>query len=63
MGPDPERLKSASEELGAKSQVVDIVDPDAVVAALAASEAQGGPVSICVNSAGVAGPERAARRL
>jgi 2-dehydro-3-deoxy-L-rhamnonate dehydrogenase (NAD+) len=53
---DADRLRSASQELGAQSQVVDIVDPQAVVAALSAAETQGGPVSICVNSAGVAGP-------
>ena len=39
-----------------QTAVVDIVDPDAVVAAHAATEAKLGPVSILVNSAGIAGP-------
>ena len=53
-----EVLQSAREGLGGKVGVVavDIVDPDAVVAALAHTEGEGGPVSICVNSAGIAGP-------
>ena len=39
--------------------VVDIVDWDAVAAAHASTEAAGGPVSILVNSAGIAGPAAA----
>jgi 3-oxoacyl-[acyl-carrier protein] reductase len=52
-----EALETAKAALaGAAVVAVDITDPEAVVAAHAKSEAQGGPVSICVNSAGVAGP-------
>ncbi len=54
-------LETAKAALGkaARSVVVDVVDPDAVVKAHAASEAAGGPVSILVNSAGIAGPAAA----
>lgn len=53
-----ERLAQARDELGAgvDTQTVDIVDADAVTAAHARTEAQLGPVSIAVNSAGIAGP-------
>src|SRR5690554_4208793 len=40
---------------GASSQIVDITDLDGLVAAHARVEAEGGAVSILVNSAGVAG--------
>lgn len=40
----------------AKAVVVDITDAEAVTAALARTEAESGPVSILVNSAGIAGP-------
>jgi NAD(P)-dependent dehydrogenase (short-subunit alcohol dehydrogenase family) len=40
----------------ARAKVVDITDAEAVVAALAGTEAESGPVSILVNSAGIAGP-------
>jgi NAD(P)-dependent dehydrogenase (short-subunit alcohol dehydrogenase family) len=40
----------------ARAKVVDITDAEAVVAALASTEAESGPVSILVNSAGIAGP-------
>jgi 2-dehydro-3-deoxy-L-rhamnonate dehydrogenase (NAD+) len=58
---DAERLDSAKAELGeaAKAIAVDIVDWDAVAAAHATTEAAGGPVSILVNSAGIAGPAAA----
>jgi 3-oxoacyl-[acyl-carrier protein] reductase len=39
-----------------RTQAVDISDAEAVVEALRRTEADGGPVSICVNSAGIAGP-------
>ncbi|MDQ6433862.1 SDR family NAD(P)-dependent oxidoreductase [Mesorhizobium sp. LHD-90] len=52
------QLNAAAAELGdaARAVVVDITDPDAVVAAHAHTEGESGPVSILVNSAGVAGP-------
>jgi 3-oxoacyl-[acyl-carrier protein] reductase len=55
---DAERLRAAVAELGeaARSVVVDITDAEAVVAAHTRSEQQSGPVSILVNSAGIAGP-------
>ncbi len=54
---DAEALRGAALALGgAMTQTVDVADPDAVVASLARTEADGGPVSICVNSAGIAGP-------
>ncbi len=55
---DADLLQKARGELGAsaRTQTVDIADADAVVAALQRTEAEGGPVSICVNSAGIAGP-------
>jgi 3-oxoacyl-[acyl-carrier protein] reductase len=40
----------------ARTIVVDITDPEAVMNAQAQSEAESGPVSIAVNSAGIAGP-------
>jgi NAD(P)-dependent dehydrogenase (short-subunit alcohol dehydrogenase family) len=52
-----DQLETAKASLaGAGSVVVDVSDADAVVAAHKRSEADGGPVSICVNSAGIAGP-------
>jgi 3-oxoacyl-[acyl-carrier protein] reductase len=54
-----ERLQAAKNELAdgsVETIVVDIVDPEAVVAAHARTEAALGPVSILVNSAGIAGP-------
>ena len=55
---DADLLQKARGELGAAARVqtVDIADAEAVVAALSRTEADGGPVSICVNSAGIAGP-------
>ena len=55
---DKDLLESAKVALGAaaRSQVVDISDPDAVVAAHSGTETASGPVSILVNSAGIAGP-------
>ena len=53
---DAEEAASAARELGARAVSVDVSDPDAVAAAHARSEAEGGPVSILVNSAGIAGP-------
>ena len=52
------RLAAAKAELGAgvETVVVDITDADAVVAAHKETEKQLGPVSILVNSAGIAGP-------
>jgi 2-dehydro-3-deoxy-L-rhamnonate dehydrogenase (NAD+) len=51
-------LETAQATLGhaAKRAVVDITDFDKVFAAHAKAEAEGGPVSILVNSAGIAGP-------
>ena len=51
-------LKSAAAELGAgtRTAAVDVSDWDAVAAAHKQTEADGGPVSILVNSAGIAGP-------
>ena len=53
-----ERLAAAKAELGAgvETVVVDITDADAVVAAHAETEKRLGPVSVLVNSAGIAGP-------
>ena len=52
-----DQLETAKASLaGAASVVVDVADAEAVVAAHKRSEAEGGPVSICVNSAGIAGP-------
>ncbi|MEO5756200.1 MAG: SDR family NAD(P)-dependent oxidoreductase [Mesorhizobium sp.] len=53
-----DRLETAKQELGGSVEtvVVDIVDPDAVVAAHGQTEAALGAVSILVNSAGIAGP-------
>lgn len=53
-----DRLQSVKKELGGPFEtiVVDIVDPEAVVAAHEQTEAAFGPVSILVNSAGIAGP-------
>jgi NAD(P)-dependent dehydrogenase (short-subunit alcohol dehydrogenase family) len=52
-----DQLETAKASLvGAASVVVDVSDAEAVVAAHKRSEAEGGPVSICVNSAGIAGP-------
>jgi NAD(P)-dependent dehydrogenase (short-subunit alcohol dehydrogenase family) len=54
---DANMLQTARQTLsGAHTQIVDITDAEGVVAALARTEAEGGPVSICVNSAGIAGP-------
>lgn len=55
---DAAMLESARATLGGATgaQTVDIADADAVVEALKRTEAAGGPVSICVNSAGIAGP-------
>jgi len=52
-----DQLETAKASLsGAAGVVVDVADAEAVVAAHQRSEAEGGPVSICVNSAGIAGP-------
>jgi len=55
---DDKLLGEAVAALGrtVKSVVVDITDADAVVAAEARTQAELGPVSILVNSAGIAGP-------
>jgi 3-oxoacyl-[acyl-carrier protein] reductase len=55
---DGGELRKAQSALGGatRTQAVDISDAEAVVAALQRTEAEGGPVSILVNSAGVAGP-------
>lgn len=55
---DETALGSAARALGpsARTIVVDIADPDAVLDAQKLSEGEGGPVSIAVNSAGIAGP-------
>jgi NAD(P)-dependent dehydrogenase (short-subunit alcohol dehydrogenase family) len=51
-------LAEGEAEIGPPSKgfVVDITDPDGIAAALDKSEAALGPVSILVNSAGIAGP-------
>jgi 3-oxoacyl-[acyl-carrier protein] reductase len=53
-----DELTRAAEAIGpaASAVAVDITDPEAVMAALAKTEAAAGPVSILVNSAGIAGP-------
>jgi 3-oxoacyl-[acyl-carrier protein] reductase len=54
-----DRLQAAKKDLGGdlvETVVVDIVDPEAVVAAHGQTESALGPVSILVNSAGIAGP-------
>ena len=55
---DEALAQESKEALGpdAHAVAVDIADCDAVAAAHAASEQAGGPVSILVNSAGIAGP-------
>ncbi len=55
---DGKALSGAVQELGAAARkiLVDITDYDAVDAALKQSEGESGPVSIVVNSAGIAGP-------
>ena len=56
---NPEGLEAASQALSGgrvETLVVDIVDPEAVVAVHRQTEAKLGPISILVNSAGVAGP-------
>ena len=55
---DGETLDGATRALGdaARAILVDITEPDAVLDALKRSEADCGPVSIAVNSAGIAGP-------
>lgn len=53
-----DRMTAALAELGSMATgiVVDITDADAVLAAHADTEANLGPISILVNSAGIAGP-------
>ena len=55
---DGDILMKACAELapGTHGEIVDVVDAEGVVAALKRTEAAGGPVSISVNSAGIAGP-------
>ena len=55
---DGGELQKAKAALGGSTRVqaVDIADAAAVEEALKRTEAEGGPVSICVNSAGIAGP-------
>ena len=51
-------LAAAAASIGqaASSVVVDITDADAVIQAVAKTEEEAGPISILVNSAGIAGP-------
>ena len=58
---DAAELQRAVAELGeaACAVAVDITDPQAVVDAVARTEAESGPISILVNSAGIAGPNHA----
>ncbi|GLR53500.1 SDR family oxidoreductase [Shinella yambaruensis] len=58
---DAAELQRAVAELGeaACAVAVDITDPQAVVDAVARTEAERGPISILVNSAGIAGPNHA----
>ncbi|RCS22258.1 SDR family NAD(P)-dependent oxidoreductase [Phyllobacterium salinisoli] len=55
---DGELLETAKKVLGptARTVIVDIADHEAVAIAHGKTEADGGPVSILVNSAGIAGP-------
>ena len=55
---DEDLAQTAAQALGPNAHAlkVDVADCDAVAAAHAASEKAGGPVSIVVNSAGIAGP-------
>ena len=55
---DAAELQKATADLGAaaKSVTIDITDVQAVIDAAAETEAQSGPISILVNSAGIAGP-------
>jgi 3-oxoacyl-[acyl-carrier protein] reductase len=53
---DAALVKQTGEAEKARSQAVDVADPEAVVDALKRTVAEGGPVSILVNSAGIAGP-------
>ncbi len=56
---DAEALKQAQEKLSALgsvfTQTVDLTDPDAVLAAAAATKAQCGSIELLVNNAGIAG--------
>ena len=58
---DGAELAKAKAALGGetRTEAVDIVDPHAVEEALKRTEAGGGPVTICINSAGIAGPAAA----
>lgn len=49
---DPALAATTADEIGATAQTCDITDPASIAAALAAT----GDVDICVNSAGIAGP-------
>ncbi len=54
-------LAAAAASIGqaASNVVVDITDADAVIQAVAKTEEEAGPISILVNSAGIAGPNHA----
>ena len=54
-------LAAAAASIGqaASSVVVDITDADAVIQAVTRTEEEAGPISILVNSAGIAGPNHA----
>ena len=58
---DAQELQKAKAALGPETgaQAVDVADAEGVEAALKRTEAEGGPVTICVNSAGIAGPAAA----
>lgn len=58
---DDAELQRAVAEIGeaARAVAVDITSPQAVVEAAARTEAESGPISILVNSAGIAGPNHA----
>ena len=55
---DGDVLAQARADLGGETggEIVDVVDAEGVVEALMRTEAAGGPVSLAVNSAGIAGP-------
>ena len=55
---DGDTLTKACADLGGatRGEIVDVVDAEGVVEAHRRTEAAGGPVSLCVNSAGIAGP-------
>lgn len=56
---DDAELQKAAAEIGEAAWDVDITSPQAVAVAVARTEAESWPISILVNSAGIAGPNHA----